>query len=86
MRINSKIKNMKNKILHVCKYYSPDEGGIETVAKYLVEGLKEFENVVVCFSTDGRSHIDIVNGIEVHRIAPLFKALAKMFRSVICLD
>lgn len=68
---------MKHKILHVCKYYSPDEGGIETVAKYLVEGLKEFENVVVCFSTDGRSHADTVNGIEVHRIAPLFKAFSQ---------
>lgn len=69
---------MKKKvILHICKYYSPDEGGIETVAKYLVDGLKDFENTVVCFSTDGRTKTDIVNGIKVHRIAPLFKAFSQ---------
>lgn len=42
------------KILHICKYYSPDEGGIETVAKYLAEGLVGFQNTIVCFSTDGK--------------------------------
>lgn len=24
---------MKKTILHICKYYAPDEGGFETVAK-----------------------------------------------------
>lgn len=65
------------KILHICKYYSPDEGGIETVAKYLVEGLSNYENTVVCFSTDGKSHTDTINGITVHRIAPAFKAFSQ---------
>lgn len=64
-------------ILHICKYYSPDEGGIETVAKYLAEGLAEFQNIVVCFSTDGRSHVDNINGISVHRFAPAFKAFSQ---------
>lgn len=68
---------MKKNILHVCKYYAPDEGGIETVAKYLVEGLTDFNNVVVCFSTDGRSHTDVVDGITVHRFAPAFKAFSQ---------
>lgn len=68
---------MKRKIIHICKYYYPDEGGIETVAKYLVEGLTNFENIVVCFSTDGKTHTDIVNGITVHRIAPMFKAFSQ---------
>lgn len=63
---------MKKNILHICKYYFPEEGGIETVAKYLVEGLSNFNNTVVCFSTDGKTHTDVINGITVHRIAVLF--------------
>ena len=39
-------------ILHISKYYYPDLGGIETVAKYLAEGLTEYNNIVICFSTD----------------------------------
>lgn len=65
------------KILHICKYYSPDEGGIETVAKYLAEGLVGFQNAVVCFSTDGKNHMDNVNGIAVYRIAPAFKVFSQ---------
>lgn len=65
------------KILHICKYYSPDEGGIETVAKYLAEGLVGFQNTVVCFSTDGKNHMDNVNGIAVYRIAPAFKVFSQ---------
>lgn len=68
---------MKQTILHISKYYAPDEGGIETVAKYLAEGLTDFHNVVVCFSTDGRSCTDVVNGITVHRFAPAFKAFSQ---------
>ena len=68
---------MKKKILHICKYYYPVEGGIETVAKYLVDGLKDFDNTVVSFSTDGKSHKDIVDGIDVYRIAPAFKAFSQ---------
>lgn len=64
-------------ILHICKYYAPDEGGIETVAKYLVEGLKDFHNVVTCFSTDGHSHKDVVDGITVYRFAPAFSAFSQ---------
>lgn len=67
----------KKHILHICKYYAPDEGGIETVSKYLVEGLTDFENTVMCFSTDGKTHTDVVNGIKVHRVAPAFKAFSQ---------
>jgi len=55
-------------ILHVSKYYYPDLGGIETVALYLAEGLKEYNNVVVCFSTDKKYHEDNVHGITVYRV------------------
>ena len=68
---------MTKRLLHICKYYYPVEGGIETVAKYLVDGLGNFANTVVCFSTDGKSHEDIVDGIGVYRIAPAFKAFSQ---------
>lgn len=58
-------------ILHISKYYYPVEGGIETVAKYLVEGLTDYRNIVVCFATDGKTGCDVINGIKVYRIAPL---------------
>ena len=60
---------MKKTILQIAKYYYPVEGGIETVTKYLGEGLTMFENVVVCFSQDGITRIDMVNGVKVYRIA-----------------
>ena len=60
---------MKKTILQIAKYYYPVEGGIETVTKYLGEGLTTFENVVVCFSQDGITRIDMINGVKVYRIA-----------------
>ena len=60
---------MKKTILQIAKYYYPVEGGIETVTKYLGEGLMTFEQVVVCFSQDGITRLDIVNGVKVYRIA-----------------
>ena len=60
---------MKKTILQIAKYYYPVEGGIETVTKYLGEGLTTYEQVVVCFSQDGITRLDIVNGVKVYRIA-----------------
>ena len=60
---------MKKTILQIAKYYYPVEGGIETVTKYLGEGLTTFEQVIVCFSQDGITRLDTVNGVKVYRIA-----------------
>ena len=60
---------MKKTLLQIAKYYYPVEGGIETVTKYLGEGLTTFEQVVVCFSQDGITRLDTVNGVKVYRIA-----------------
>jgi len=55
-------------ILHISKYYDPFSGGIETVAKQLVEGLDQYQNIVICFSNDKHTHFDTVDGIEVIRL------------------
>jgi rhamnosyl/mannosyltransferase len=59
---------MKKTILHISKYYYPDLGGIETIAKSMADGLKDFHNVVVCFATDGKSSTDTIDGITVYRV------------------
>ena len=64
---------MKKTILQIAKYYYPVEGGIETVTKYMAEGLTSFENIVICFSQDGITRLDTVNGVKVYRIASSIK-------------
>ena len=64
---------MKKTILQIAKYYYPVEGGIETVTKYMAEGLTAFNNYVVCFSQDGITRMDKINGVKVYRIAPSIK-------------
>lgn len=64
---------MKKTLLQIAKYYYPVEGGIETVTKYMGEGLTTFEQVVVCFSQDGITRLDTVNGVKVYRIASSMK-------------
>ena len=64
---------MKKTILQIAKYYYPVEGGIETVTKYMAEGMTNFDHVVICFSQDGITRMDTVNGIKVYRIAPSMK-------------
>lgn len=64
---------MKKTLLQVAKYYDPAEGGIETVTKYMAEGLSCFENAVICFAHDGITRVDEVNGVKIYRIAPSMK-------------
>jgi len=64
---------MKKTLLQIAKYYYPAEGGIETVTKYIAEGLSNFNNYVVCFSEDGITRVDCINGIKIYRIAPLLR-------------
>ena len=68
---------MKKTLLHIAKYYHPNEGGIETVTKYLAEGLGEYDNVVVCFSQDGKDSEEVIAGVKVYRIAPFIKVASQ---------
>lgn len=64
---------MKKTILHISKYYYPDEGGIETVAKYLAEGLYDYNNIVVCYSKNKQNSVNKINGVLVYHIAATFR-------------
>lgn len=55
-------------ILHISKYYYPYNGGIEAVTRQLVEGLTDFRNVVICFSSDRETVEELINGVKVYRI------------------
>ena len=68
---------MRNTILHISKYYYPDFGGIETLAKSMAEGMTEYHNVVVCFATDGKDSTDEINGITVHRVKVNFSMMSQ---------
>lgn len=64
-------------ILHVSKYYYPDLGGIETVAMYLAEGMTEYQNIVICFSTDKKYHEDNIHGVKVYRVPVNFSFMSQ---------
>lgn len=64
-------------ILHISKYYYPDLGGIETVAMYLAEGMKNYKNIVVCFAKDDKYHEDEINGIKVFRMPVNFSFMSQ---------
>lgn len=57
------------KILHVGKYYSPVPGGIESVNKLIVDGLKEEMHHILCFNTSCRNIYRKEQNIAVTRAA-----------------
>lgn len=66
---------MKKTILHISKYYYPDLGGIETIAKSMADGLTDYRNIVVCFATDGRDSTTTINGVTVYRVKVNFSLM-----------
>jgi len=68
---------MKKTILHVSKYYYPYVGGIETLVKSLAEGLQDFQNIVVCFSTDGQDSNELIDGVQVYRVKVNFSLMSQ---------
>lgn len=58
------------KILHISKYYDPFTGGVEQVAKDAVIALKDGnEQKVICFAHESGNKTDIVDGVEIIRVA-----------------
>lgn len=60
------------KILHISKYYYPYYGGIEDIAQTIVEQLKPYHTQkVICFNDKNVATTDIVDGVEVVRVATI---------------
>jgi len=64
-------------ILHISKYYYPDLGGIETVAMYLAEGMKDYRNIVICFATDKMYSEEDIHGVTVYRVPADFSFMSQ---------
>lgn len=62
-------------IVHLGKFYPPDHGGIESVTESLARGAVRHGHrvTVVAFSSGGRSHDEVVDGVRVHREATLLR-------------
>jgi glycosyltransferase involved in cell wall biosynthesis len=60
------------KILHVSKFYYPYYGGIEDVARTIIDELKPYyEQRIICFNHE-KGTIYNINGVDVLRIGTLF--------------
>ncbi len=52
-------------------------GGIETLVKCLAEGMTEYRNIVVCFSTEGKDTKEMVEGVTVYRVKVNFSVMSQ---------
>jgi glycosyltransferase involved in cell wall biosynthesis len=62
-----------DKILHISKFYSPYEGGIESTCKYIISYLPNYEHKVICFSGSRTTKTDFVDGIPILRVGCIGK-------------
>ena len=64
----------KKKVLHISTYYYPSLGGIEQVAQDTVNALGEdFEQKVICFSTNGQDSYENYDGHQVVKVGTKLK-------------
>ena len=56
------------KILHISNYYYPHIGGIEQVARDVINSLDEHEQKLICFNHEKGTKVDVIDGIEVTRV------------------
>lgn len=67
----------EKRVLHISKYYYPYLGGTESVCQDIVEGLKEYENRVICFNDSNRTVCCEINGIQILRIGCFMKVASQ---------
>ena len=69
---------LKNKILHVSKFYPPYKGGIEDVCCSIVNSLDSFSHKVICFNSMRKNHTSLdENGVEVIRVGAMSNCLSQ---------
>ena len=67
----------EKRVLHISKYYYQYLGGTESVCQDIVEGLKEYENRVICFNDSNRTVCCEINGIQILRIGCFMKVASQ---------
>ena len=67
----------EKRVLHISKYYYPYLGGTESVCQDIVEGLKEYDNRVICFNDSNRTVCCEINGIQILRIGCFMKVASQ---------
>ena len=67
----------EKRVLHISKYYYPYLGSTESVCQDIVEGLKEYENRVICFNDSNRTVCCEINGIQILRIGCFMKVASQ---------
>ncbi len=66
------------KILHIPNYLYPHIGGIEQVARDSMNALqKDYEQKVICFHSEKKTVIDVVDGVEVTRVGTFAKVASQ---------
>lgn len=67
---NNIINSSHMKILHLGKKYYPDKGGIESVTKYLAEGMvkRGYCCTVICFTSTSPTRLEMLSGVSVYKI------------------
>ena len=66
-------------ILHISNYYNPHIGGIEKVCEDLVANDSINQTAVVCFNSNNKNIVDIINGHSIYRVGILFTLFKQAF-------
>lgn len=61
------------RILHIPNFYAPNKGGIESICQYIIANLPSYEHRVICFSTNGSTYSEEVDGIIVRKVGRFYK-------------
>jgi glycosyltransferase involved in cell wall biosynthesis len=61
------------KILHISKYFYPQEGGIEIVCRNIVESQPDFQHMVLCFNSESETISENIRGIDIKRVSTILK-------------
>lgn len=69
------------RILHISKYFYPQEGGIEIVCRNIVESLPGFHHLVLCFNSEAETVNENIRGIDVKRVSTFLKLASQPISS-----
>jgi len=61
------------RILHIPNFYAPNKGGIESTCQYIITNLPSYEHRVICFSTNGLTYTDEIDGINIRKVGSFIK-------------